>query len=91
MSRQVATGLSAATYAMLVRQGLAESYADEAAGRAILRQDLLASLHNTVQHRLDSTAQQVTTHQALLDRQVCPHTAIELCTRLVKTAGHDCT
>ena len=52
-------------------QGLAESHADEAAGRALRRQDLLAGLHNTVQQRQSSTAQQGATHQALLDRQAC--------------------
>lgn len=36
------------------------------------RQNLLASLHKTVQHRQDSTSQQTVTHQALLDRQVRP-------------------
>ena len=59
-------------------QGLAESHADEAAGRALRRQDLLAGLHNTVQQRQSSTAQQGATHQALLDRQAC------------QTAQHDC-
>ncbi|KAL0048541.1 hypothetical protein WJX82_005372 [Trebouxia sp. C0006] len=50
-------------------QGLAESCADTDAGRAIRRQDLLSSLHSTVQHRQERTAQQAATHQALLDRQ----------------------
>ncbi|KAL3153577.1 hypothetical protein ABBQ38_011567 [Trebouxia sp. C0009 RCD-2024] len=50
-------------------QGLAESCADEAAGRAIQRQDVLANLHKTVQHRMDSTAHQIAAHQALVDRQ----------------------
>ncbi len=50
-------------------QGLADSCADNDAGRAIRRQDLLSSLHSTVQHRQERTAQQAATHQALLDRQ----------------------
>ncbi len=50
-------------------QGLADSCADNDAGRAIRRQDLLFSLHSTVQHRQERTAQQAATHQALLDRQ----------------------
>lgn len=50
-------------------QGLAEYHADEAAGRAIQRQDVFAKLQKTVQHRQDSTAQQIAAHQALVDRQ----------------------
>lgn len=50
-------------------QGLAESCADEVAGRAVQRQNALANLHNTVQHRQDRTAQQIATHQVLVDRQ----------------------
>ena len=57
------------TYTRDGTQGLAESYADEAAGRAIQRQNVLDNLHKTVQHRLDSTAQQIAAHQALVDRQ----------------------
>ena len=59
-------------YYCTMLQGLAESYADTAAAQAMLRQDLLASLHSTVQNRRDRTAQQVSTHQSLLDRQVRP-------------------
>ena len=55
--------------AVVSLQGLADSCADNAAGRAIRRQDLLSSLHSTVQHRQERTAQQAATHQALLDRQ----------------------
>ena len=50
-------------------QGLAESYADEVAGRALQRQNVLANLHQTVQHRQDRDAQQIAAHQALVDRQ----------------------
>ena len=50
-------------------QGLAESYADEVAGRDVQRQNVLASLHKTVQLRQHRTAQQIATHQALVDRQ----------------------
>ena len=63
----------APTDSLWALQGLAESCADEAAGRAIMRQDLLATLHHTVQHHQDTTAQQVATHQALLHRQVRPY------------------
>lgn len=55
--------------AVMSLQGLADSCADNAAGRAIRRQDLLSSLHSTVQHRQERTAHQAATHQALLDRQ----------------------
>jgi len=55
--------------AVMSLQGLADSCADKAAGRAIRRQDLLSSLDSTVQHRQERTAQQAATHQALLDRQ----------------------
>ena len=58
------------TLSQAALQGLADSFADAAAAQAMMRQDLLASLHNTVQDRRDRTAQQVATHQALLDRQV---------------------
>lgn len=55
--------------AVMSLQGVADSCADNAAGQAIRRQDLLSSLHSTVQHRQERTAQQAATHQALLDRQ----------------------
>lgn len=66
-------------------QGLAESYADEAAGRAVQRQEVLANLHKTVQHRQDSTAQQIATHQSLVDRQARRNT----CCWLYSSVLHD--
>ena len=71
VSRSLRLDAAVTVLSWLPWQGLAESRADEAAGRALRRQDLLAGLHNTVQQRLTSTAQQGATHQALLDRQAC--------------------
>lgn len=64
-------------------QGLAESSADEAAGRAVQRQEVLANLHKTVQHRQDSTARQIATHQSLVDRQARLSTCCRLCSNVL--------
>ena len=55
-----------------ILQGLAEGQADEAAGHALLRLDLLNSLHTAVAQHQDANRKQAAAHQAIVDRQV-PH------------------